>query len=148
MRVIKIKIVIINIMASLRRSQSVLNLSFAKMEREHRRYFRYDVALPVRFKNQLGQSFNTTMKNVSEGGMAIKLVQPMHLSGVVTLDFEIPSVQRQRFHAKADIVWSDSFTMGLRFLHVNREADVALRSWLGSLEAQLRFRGSTVNIGK
>jgi CheY-like chemotaxis protein len=129
------------------RLRGVLDIALPKMEREHRRYFRYDIDLPVRFQNHLGQSFSTTMKNVSENGMAIKLVDPVHLKGVVAVDFDIPSVEPQAFHAKADIVWSDSFAMGLRFLHIEKDCEVALRSWLDSLEAQLQFRDSTERIG-
>jgi CheY-like chemotaxis protein len=130
------------------RLRGVLDIALPKMEREHRRYFRYDIDLPVRFQNHLGQSFSTKMKNVSEAGMAIKLVDPVHLKGVVPVDFDIPSVQPQAFHAKADIVWSDSFAMGLRFLHIEKDCELALRSWLSSLEAQLQFRDSTERIGQ
>lgn len=124
------------------RLRSVLDQAFTKMEREHRRYFRYSIDLPVQFQNHLGQSFRATMKNVSEGGMAITLIDPVHLSGVVPVDFEIPSVVPQPFHAKADIVWSDSFSMGLRFLHIEKGCEEALQSWLSSLEAQSQFRSS------
>lgn len=124
------------------RLRSVLEVAVPKMEREHRRYFRYDVDLPVRFRNPLGPSFTARMKNVSEGGLAIKLVNPVRLQGVVIVEFEIPSVESQTFHAKADVVWSDSFVMGLRFLYIEKQSGVALQSWLESLEAQLHFRES------
>jgi CheY-like chemotaxis protein len=130
------------------RLRGVLDIALPKMEREHRRYFRYDIDLPVRFQNHLGQSLSATMKNVSEGGMAIKLVDPVRLKGVVPVDFDIPSVEPQTFHAKADIVWSDSFAMGLRFLHIEKECELALQSWLRSLEAQLQFRDSTDRTGQ
>jgi CheY-like chemotaxis protein len=122
------------------RLRGVLDVALPKMEREHRRYFRYHIDLPVRFQNHLGQSFCTKMVNVSEGGMAIKLVDPVHLKGIVPVDFEIPRVEPQPFHAKAEIVWSDSFAMGLRFLHIEKDSAAALQSWLSSLEAQSRFR--------
>ncbi len=122
------------------RLRDVLDVAVPKMEREHRRYFRYDIDLPVRFQNHLGQTFNSRMKNVSEGGMAIKLVDPAHVKGVVPVEFDIPSIKPQPFRAKADVVWSDSFSMGLRFLHVEKSCEVALRSWLSSLESQSRFR--------
>jgi CheY-like chemotaxis protein len=128
------------------RLRGVLDIALPKMEREHRRYFRYDIDLPVRFQNHLGQSFSTKMKNVSEAGMAIKLVDPVHLKGVVPVDFDIPSVEPKAFHAKADIVWSDSFAMGLRFLHIERDCKLALQSWLSSLEAQSQFRDSAERI--
>jgi CheY-like chemotaxis protein len=128
------------------RLRSVMDYAFPKMEREHRRYFRYDIDLPVQFQNNLKQSFSATMKNVSEAGMAIRLVAPAHLEGVIAVDFEIPSVTPHSFHAKADVVWSDSFTMGLRFLRIEKKYDLALQSWLSSLESQSQFRGTTLPI--
>jgi DNA-binding response OmpR family regulator len=125
------------------RLRAVLDVAVPKMEREHRRYFRYEIDLPVRFQNHLGQSCSATMKNVSEGGMAIKLVNPVHVKGVVPVDFDIPSIEPRAFHAKADIVWSDSFAMGLRFLHIEKDGAEALQSWLGLLEAQAQFRDSS-----
>ncbi len=125
------------------RLRSVLDIVLPKMECEHRRYFRYSIDLPVRFRNHLGQSSTARMKNVSEGGLAIKLVDPIHLKGVVPVEFDIPSIEPQAFHAKADVVWSDSFEMGLRFLYIEKNSGVALKSWLDLLEAQCQFREST-----
>ncbi len=124
------------------RLRSILHIAVAQMEREHRRYFRYDVDLPVRFRNPLGQSFTASMKNVSEGGLAIKLVDLVRLKGVVLVEFELPSVEQQTFHAKAEVVWSDSFVVGLRFLYIEKESGLALQTWLNSLESQFRFRES------
>ena len=124
------------------RLRSILEGTVPKMEREHRRYFRYYVDVPVRFHNALGQSFTARMKNVSEGGMAIKLTDPLRLKGVVSVEFELPSLNPQAFHAKADVVWSDSFVMGLRFLYVSKDSGVALQAWLDSLEGQSHFRES------
>ncbi len=124
------------------RLRSILHIAVAQMEREHRRYFRYDVDLPVRFRNPLGQSLTASMKNVSEGGLAIKLVDLVRLKGVVLVEFELPSVEQQTFHAKAEVVWSDSFVVGLRFLYIEKESGAALQTWLNSLESQFRFRES------
>src|SRR5438552_8798599 len=125
------------------RLRSVLDIVLPKMECEHRRYFRYSIDLPVRFRNHLGQSSTARMKNVSEGGLAIKLVDPIHLKGVVPVEFDIPSIEPQAFHAKADVVWSDSFEMGWRFLYIEIDSGVALKSCLDLLEAQCQFREST-----
>jgi CheY-like chemotaxis protein len=118
------------------RLRTVLDVAVAKMEREHRRYFRYRVDLPVRFRNLYGQSFAARMQNVSEGGLAIKLIDPVRLRGVVVVEFDLPSVEPQPFHAKADVVWSGSFSMGLRFLYIEKRSGAALKEWLRSLEAQ------------
>lgn len=122
------------------RLRNVLDIAFTKMECEHRRYFRYNTNLPVHLRNHLEQTFPARMKNISEGGMAIRLIDPVHLTGVVPVEFDIPSIETQFFQAKADVVWSDSFEMGLRFLHINKESGVALKSWLNLLEAQLQLR--------
>lgn len=53
------------------RWRSVLDIAFPQMEREHRRYFRYEVDLPVRIQSYDGQTFTARMKNVSEGGLAV-----------------------------------------------------------------------------
>src|SRR5208282_4774230 len=124
------------------RLRDVVDIAVPKMEREHRRYFRYDVDLPVRFRTSVGRSFNAKMKNVSESGLAITLVDPLRVEGVVAVEFELPSVVPRTFHAKADVVWSDSFVMGLRFLYIDKGCGVELQAWLNSLEARACFRES------
>jgi DNA-binding NarL/FixJ family response regulator len=125
------------------RLDKILELAIPRMEREHRRYFRYEVNLPVRFRDTLGQSFTAaSIQNISEGGLAIKLADPIKARGVVVVEFEIPSVDPQVFQAKAEIVWSDSFAMGLRLLFIEKDAAVCFHSWLSSLEARLRFHES------
>ena len=124
------------------RLRSILEAAVPKMQREHRRYFRYEVSLPVRVRSQNGQIFSARMKNASEGGLALRLTDPVRLEGVVNVEFELPSVLPRPFQAKADVVWTDSFAMGLRFLYVEKECGTALQGWLDSLEAQVQFRNS------
>jgi hypothetical protein len=124
------------------RWRTVLTAALPKMEREHRRYFRYEADLLVRLRSHDGQPVRAKMKNVSEGGLAIQLVNPVGLEGVINMEFEIPSVEPQLFRAKADVVWSDAFAMGLRFLYADEASGSALAAWLKSLEAQLQFRES------
>lgn len=121
---------------------SILDTAIPKMQREHRRYFRCDVDLPVRLQNPLGQFVTARMQNVSEDGLAIRLIDPVRLQGVVIVEFELPSIEPQAFHAKADVIWSDSFAMGLRFLYIDRDSAIALQTWLDSLENRFRFRES------
>jgi len=123
------------------RLRTILDILIPRMEREHRRYFRHHVDLPVRVQNLLGQSFRARMQNVSEGGLAIKLNDSAKLTGIVALEFELPSVEPQVLHSRAEVVWSDSFLTGLRFLYVEKRAGVALQAWLTSLEAGSRLHG-------
>jgi len=121
------------------RLDSVLDATIPKMEREHRRYFRYEVDLPVRLRNHDGHNFNAKMKNISEGGLAIKLINPVKLEGLVTLEFNVPNINSEVFQAKADVVWSDSFVMGLRFLYTDKDSGIILQAWLNTLEAQCQL---------
>ena len=124
------------------RLRSILDVAIPKMEREHRRYFRYGVDLPARLRNDSEKSFSARMKNVSEGGLAVRLLDPVQLKALATVEFDLPSVVPQLFHARADIVWTDSCAMGLRFLYVEKDSRVALQGWLNSLEAQCQLRES------
>jgi CheY-like chemotaxis protein len=128
------------------RWRGVLAAAVPKMEREHRRYFRYDVELPVLLRDHDGQTFRARMKNVSEGGLAIQPIDPVRHEGVINVEFELPSVEPEVFRAKAEITWSDAFTMGLRFLYADEASGSALRAWLGqlnTLEARQLFRESS-----
>jgi CheY-like chemotaxis protein len=124
------------------RLRSVLEIAVPKMQQEHRRYFRFEVDLPVRFTDSHGKSFTALIQNLSEGGLAIKLSDPVRLTGVIVLDFDLPSVAPQHFHGKAEVIWTDAFVMGLRFLYMEKKSEVAFQSWLASLEARARFQES------
>src|SRR5260370_34953981 len=100
------------------RLRTVLNIALDKMECEHRRYFRYDIDLPVRFGHPLGECFTGRMKNLSEGGLAIKLVDPMHLKGGVPVAFDIPRIAPQTFTGSPEVVCSSPFQIGLRFWYM------------------------------
>jgi CheY-like chemotaxis protein len=125
------------------RWRTVLTAALPKMEREHRRYFRYEADLLVRLRSHDGQTVRAKMKNVSEGGLAIQLVNPLRLEGVINLEFEIPGIEPQVFCAKADVAWSDAFGMGLHFLYADESSGRALQGWLNTLAEQLGFRDSS-----
>jgi CheY-like chemotaxis protein len=125
--------------ASLRR---FLDIALPRMEREHRRYFRYKVDLPVEVLLQTGESFAGKVINISEGGVAITCFGPSLLGGVVRIRFMIPSVHPHTFEAKAEVAWSNVYAAGLRLLHIELESRVYFRAWLDSLDAQLKFRES------
>jgi DNA-binding NarL/FixJ family response regulator len=124
------------------RLESVLEIAIPKMEREHRRYFRFEVNLPVQFSDAKGRSFAARITNLSEGGLAMRLNDPVRLTGVMILDFNLPSIRPQPFHGKAEVIWTDAFVMGLRFLYIEKESEIAFQNWLTSLEAQARFHES------
>jgi c-di-GMP-binding flagellar brake protein YcgR len=63
------------------RWRGVVETVIPKMQREHRRYFRHKVGLPLRLADQVGQTLSARLKNISEGGMAIELADPLRLEG-------------------------------------------------------------------
>jgi PilZ domain len=119
-----------------------LNIALSRMEREHRRYFRYKVDLPAEFSSDTGDIFAGKIMNVSEGGLAITCFGPALVAGVVRVRFTMPSVHSHPFQAKAEVAWNDSFAAGLRFLHIGPESREHFKAWLDSLAAQMQFRES------
>jgi CheY-like chemotaxis protein len=123
--------------------RSLLDIAIPRMNREHRRYFRHKVDLPIQLLCQTGEAFAGKIMNVSEGGLALTRFGPSKVEGVVTVRFELPSSNPQIFEAKADAVWNDAFAMGLRFLRIEPFCRPGFAAWLDSLEARLQFREST-----
>ena len=122
--------------------RGILDIALLRMEREHRRYFRHAVNLPIQLSCYTGAIFAGKIMNVSEGGLALALFGPAPVESVVTVQFELPSTDPQTFQAKAEVVWNDAFAMGLRFLRIEPSCRSFFAAWLDSLEAQLRFRES------
>jgi hypothetical protein len=122
--------------------RSLLDVAVPRMAREHRRYFRHKVDLPVELLCYTGESFAGKIMNVSEDGLALTHFAPAAVEGVVTVQFGLPSAEPQPFQAKAEVVWSDASVMGLRFLRIEPGSRLCFEAWLDSLEAQLQFRES------
>ena len=122
--------------------RSLLDAAVPKMAREHRRYFRHKVDLPVELLRQTGETFTGKIMNVSEDGLALTRFGTAAVEGVVTVQFTLPSAEPRTFRAKAEIVWNDASAMGLRFLRIELGSRSCFGTWLDSLEAQLQFRES------
>ena len=125
-----------------KRLRSFLDIALPRMEREHRRYFRHKVDLPVELLCQTGEILTGKIMNLSEGGLALTRFGPASVEGVVTVRFGLPSVNPQTFQAKAEILWNDAFAVGLRFLQVDPGCLLFFNAWLDSLEAQEQFQES------
>jgi CheY-like chemotaxis protein len=122
--------------------RSLLDAAVPRMAREHRRYFRHKVDLPVELSGHTGETFVGKIINVSEDGLALTRFGPAAAEGVVTVQFALPSAEPQPFRAKAQVVWNDASAMGLRFLRIEPGSRSSFTAWLDSLEAQLQFRES------
>ena len=113
--------------------RSLLDVALPRMEREHRRYFRHKVDLPVELLCYTGETFAGKIMNVSEGGLALTHFGPAAVEGVVTVQFGLPSAEPQTFQAKAAVVWNDASTMGLRFLRIEPGCSFMFRGLAGFL---------------
>jgi DNA-binding response OmpR family regulator len=125
-----------------RQLRSLLDVAVPRMAREHRRYFRHKVDLPVELSCYTGERFSGKIMNVSEDGLALTQFEPAEVEGVVTVQFGLPSAEPQTFQAKAEIVWNDASVMGLRFLRIEPGCRSGFEAWLNSLEALLQFQES------
>jgi hypothetical protein len=68
---------------------------------------------------------------VSEGGLALTHFGSTAAEGVVTVQFMLPSAQPQTFQAKAAVVSTDAYAMGLRFsVSSLAVVQVSRRGWI------------------
>lgn len=124
--------------------RSHLDIALPRMEREHRRYFRHKLDLPIALSCST-ETVAGKILNVSEGGLAITHFGPAAIEGTVTIQFELPGTTARIFRAKAEVVWRDAFAIGLRFLRIEPECRLSFETWLDSLEARLQFRESAIS---
>ena len=124
------------------RIRTVLDLALPKMEREHRRYFRYQVTLSVELELSTGESHLAKASNISEGGLAMRTSTPLPEEAIY-VQFDLPGTTPEKFRARAIVVWTSNSVAGLQFIHVESQCRESFEAWLNSLEAQSHFRAFT-----
>jgi DNA-binding response OmpR family regulator len=107
--------------------------SVRQMEAEHRRYFRYELALDAEVIRRDGTTISAQILNVSDGGLALRLLDRAHLHGSVTLRFSIPDATRTLITAIALICWSRGPVCGIRFFGMHQDSGKAYAEWLSSM---------------
>jgi DNA-binding response OmpR family regulator len=122
------------------RLRPFLETAIPQMEREHRRYFRYFVELAVQLYPARDEEISTGMVNVSEGGLAVNAGAVLKIDEIVTVEFEIPSLEPHPFSAKAQVVWSSGARTGMRFLFIEQACRTVFSSWLEMLACQENSR--------
>ncbi|HEU5337458.1 MAG TPA: PilZ domain-containing protein [Terriglobales bacterium] len=124
------------------RFQAYVEMARVSMEREHRRYFRFAVNLPVHIRGGEEIHAEGRMVNISEGGLAIRLAAGCSLPEIVRLEFDVPSIEPFTVQAKGEVVWGDrSGLIGARFLYMSEESRQRLQEWLDQLYARLALQG-------
>jgi PilZ domain-containing protein len=107
--------------------------SLHKMETEHRRYFRYQLRLDAELVRRDGRVIPAQILNVSNGGLALRLLDGAPLYGSVTVRFYIPSTQKTLITAVALLCWSREPVFGMKFFGMDADSRKAYEEWLSSM---------------
>ncbi|HEX3740595.1 MAG TPA: PilZ domain-containing protein [Terriglobales bacterium] len=107
--------------------------SIRQMEAEHRRYFRFELAIDAEVIRRDGTTISAQILNVSDGGLALRLLDRAHLHGSVTVRFSLPDVRRTFITAVALICWSRGPVFGIRFFGMHEDSGKAYAEWLSSM---------------
>jgi response regulator RpfG family c-di-GMP phosphodiesterase len=98
------------------------------MESERRRYFRHYVTIPVSLTVE-GATQRAMMENLSEGGMAISMKNPLERSALVDFSFELPF--GPRVSGQAQVMWKNQAeVMGMEFRLLHGQSREHLVDWL------------------
>ncbi len=106
------------------------NAALNFMVRERRRYFRHPVDVPVRISLAQNQEMTATATNLSEGGMAIRLLGKLAKDAQGQITFTLPAAN-VALELKCEIAWADGTgRAGIRFLEVPQSSQYQLEKWL------------------
>lgn len=109
-----------------------LHITIAKelLERERRRYFRHSLNLPVNLTDAQGIQ-HARMTNLSEGGMAVRLIRPLRPSAVVDFEFGLPV--GATISGKGQVTWVNTEGSAGLVLQIFRgTAKAQLEAWLAA----------------
>jgi len=121
-----------------------LNKAFDALQREHRRYFRYTVSLPLFVGTEKDGFTPARLINVSAEGLAVLVRRSAKLGGAVSLTFDLPSIDPYRIDAEGEIAWTDAEgRMGVKLSHMPDKARGKYTEWLDVLHGQHEFRRLT-----
>jgi CheY-like chemotaxis protein len=105
------------------------NAALGFMERERRRYYRQPVEMAVEVRIE-EKKWKATSTNISEGGIAIVVQEPLPKNGRPYLRFTLPE-SRSPIELESEVAWADmKGHAGLRFLNVPANSQLSLEKWL------------------
>jgi DNA-binding response OmpR family regulator len=106
------------------------NAALNFMVRERRRYFRHPMEMPVRISLPEGTELNATATNLSEGGMALRVVGKLPKNTEARLHFTLPS-SNTSLELRGIIAWADGTgNVGIKFVEVPQSSQYQLEKWL------------------
>jgi CheY-like chemotaxis protein len=106
------------------------NAALNFMVRERRRYFRHPVDIPLRISFPHGQEMTATATNVSEGGMAVRIIGQLPKEALAQVQFTLPGAKIS-LELKGEVAWADGTGhAGIRFIDVPQSSQYQLEKWL------------------
>jgi len=106
------------------------NAAITFMVRERRRYFRHPLDMPLRMGLPQNQELTATATNLSEGGMAIRVVGKLPKEAQAQFRFTLPGTSIS-LELKGQVAWADGTGhAGIRFLEVPQSSQYQLEKWL------------------
>ncbi len=106
------------------------NAALNFMVRERRRYFRQPVDMPLRISLPRGQEMTATATNLSEGGLAIRILGKLPKDAEAQFRFTLPSANIS-LELKGQVAWADGTGhAGIRFIEVPQSTQYQLEKWL------------------
>jgi DNA-binding response OmpR family regulator len=106
------------------------NAALNFMVRERRRYFRQAVDMPVRISLLQNREMTAAATNLSEGGMAIRVLGQLAKDSQAQITFTLPVINVS-LELKCEIAWADGTgRAGIRFLEVPQSSQYQLEKWL------------------
>jgi CheY-like chemotaxis protein len=117
------------------------NAALNFMVRELRRYYRHPVEMPLRISLPHNQELTATTTNVSEGGMAIRILGKLPKDAQAQFRFTLPGVNIS-LELKGQVAWADGTGhAGIRFVEVPQSSQYQLDKWLTDrLQAEIPER--------
>ena len=104
-----------------------------KMEAEHRRYFRHQVTLDAEVLRHDGKAIPAQLLNVSEGGLALRLLDRANFDSSITIRFALPNARQTLITAVAVLCWSREAIFGMKLFGMDEESRKAYTDWLSSM---------------
>ncbi len=106
------------------------NAALNFMVRERRRYFRHQLDMPVRMNLPGSQETAATATNLSEGGMAIRILAKLPKDSKAQFRFTLPNTNVS-LELKGQVAWADGTGLtGIRFTDVPQSSQYELDKWL------------------
>jgi DNA-binding NarL/FixJ family response regulator len=106
------------------------NAALNFMVRERCRYFRHPVEIPLRIVLPRSQEVTATSTNLSEGGMAIRILGQLPKDTEAQFRFTLPYMNIS-LELKGQVAWADGTGhAGIRFVDVPQSSQYQLEKWL------------------